>query len=353
MSSVGSGGTVSNTTSDEMRLEEFLGQLALKNAGTEKVVVLGSRLVTGDNIETMTESNAFLVLDQSKMLRVNETSQIEITQDEKKYDVHLEKGTVFFNVTATLTAQESLNFHTANVVTGVRGTSGVIHYDLEHQRTQIVVFTGSVMGTTDSEEQTIEAGQMAIIETLEDGSTEMTIYELEDRPEVNQDMPWITLYTPLLERATAELPTLNQGRTENWEIYQTNYTLRDINGDGTPELILNYQEGYTYTTSIHTVANGALVSFEKTLWSGTASAGGSRGSLSIPENGIGLYLASFSSMNPDLYTTLFTIENGQLVSTSLEMDDWTAESPLHPSTAFEHAVYDTSDFSGLHWTGNS
>ncbi|MFI3253855.1 MAG: FecR domain-containing protein [Eubacteriales bacterium] len=174
------GGGDSATSADEMRLENFTGSITLQNNSEEKAVVLGSRLVTGDNIETMVESNAYVVLDKSKVLRVNETSQVEIVQEEKHLDIYLSKGTVFFNVTSTLSAEESLEFHTNNVVTGVRGTSGIIHFDPVAQVTQIVVLTGTVTGTTASEEQNIEAGQVAIVETLPDGTVEMTIYELEE-----------------------------------------------------------------------------------------------------------------------------------------------------------------------------
>ncbi len=174
------GGGNDTTSADEMRLENFTGSITLQNQSEEKAVVLGSRLVTGDNIETMTESNAYVILDQSKVLRVNEASQVEIIQEDKHLDIHLSKGTVFFNVKSALTAEESLEFHTNNVVTGVRGTSGIIHYDPVAQITQIVVLTGTVTGTTINEEQSIEAGQVAIVETLPDGTVEMTIYELEE-----------------------------------------------------------------------------------------------------------------------------------------------------------------------------
>ncbi|MFI3253485.1 MAG: FecR domain-containing protein [Eubacteriales bacterium] len=174
------GGSDNSTTADEMRLENYTGSITLQNNSEEKAVVLGSRLVTGDNIETMVESNAYVVLDSSKVLRVNETSQVEIVQEDKQLDIHLSKGTVFFNVTSSLSAEESLEFHTNNVVTGVRGTSGIIHFDPVAQITQIVVLTGIVTGTTASEEQNIEAGQVAIVETLADGTVEMAIYGLEE-----------------------------------------------------------------------------------------------------------------------------------------------------------------------------
>lgn len=175
-----------NTSADEMRLEGYTGSLSLQNLNQEKAVVLGSRLVTGDNIETFLESNAHVVLDKAKLLRVNEISQIEIQQEHKNLDIHLEKGTVFFNVTSPLTSEETLEFHTSNVIAGVRGTSGIIHYDTANLRSQIVLLTGEITATTvsdssdEGETQTIEAGQIAIVETHADGTVTLTIYELEE-----------------------------------------------------------------------------------------------------------------------------------------------------------------------------
>lgn len=280
----------SDTAADEMRLENYIGDITLQNSNEDKPVVLGTRLVTGDSIETMLESNAFVLLDKSKVLRVNETSQIEITQNEKQYDIHLSKGTLFFNVTSTLTEEESLAFHTNNVVTGVRGTSGIIHFDPENQRTQIVVLTGTVTGTTVSEEQTIQSGEMALVETLEDGTVTMTIYQLEDEHQLyyfsdtfiddlqgdlsfeGESVPlsdmvrissnpntWVDLYIELLQNAYVEQEAFS---AEHYgDVY--NYMLHDMNNDGVPELFLKKGTWSGYVDIYSEGSGGDLLGFQE------------------------------------------------------------------------------------------
>ncbi|MFI3253414.1 MAG: FecR domain-containing protein [Eubacteriales bacterium] len=276
----------SSTSADEMRLENYTGSITVQNNSVEKTVVLGSRLVTGDNIETMMESNAFVVLDQSKVLRVNETSQVEIIQEEEHLDIYLSKGTVFFNVTSTLSEDETLEFHTNNVVTGVRGTSGIIHFDAENQVTQIVVLTGTVTGTTASEEQNIEAGQVAIVETLPDGTVEMTLYELEENDplyyfadtfvdgiqgdlngegqslplsdmvrESNDPLMMYDLYAQVLADLAFEAENGDYNNLANCF-----YMLYDMTEDGIPEL---FTRGTTYyaAVDIHYIHSGNLLTF--------------------------------------------------------------------------------------------
>lgn len=167
-----------DTLSDEMRLDTFHGTLSLGNNGTEKTPIAGSRLVSGDTMETMAESQAYVVLDQSKVLRVNQTSQVEVRQVAEDLDIYLGKGSVFFNVTSPLSVDETLEFHTGNVVTGVRGTAGVI--SASEKYSQVAVLAGTVICvTTAGENFTVEAGQVAIVTSHDDGSVTYQILSLE------------------------------------------------------------------------------------------------------------------------------------------------------------------------------
>lgn len=178
------GGTFTNldgvdTLSDEMRLDTFHGTLSMSNSGTAKTPVAGSRLVSGDNMETMAESQAYVVLDQSKVLRVNQTSQVEVGQVAEDLDIYLRKGSVFFNVTAPLSVDETLEFHTGNVVTGVRGTAGVI--SASEKYSQVAILAGTVFCvTTSGDNFAVEAGQVAIVTSHDDGSVSFEILSLEE-----------------------------------------------------------------------------------------------------------------------------------------------------------------------------
>lgn len=173
----------SQTTAKEMRLEHFTGVLRLSNHNQAKEVVAGSRLVTGDDIATQTASQAYISLDSSKILMLDEVSNMEIVKSGQNLDIELLSGSVFFNVTSPLTQEESLEFHSANLITGVRGTSGIVSYDQGKAQTQVVVLSGTVSVETQETEveiAQISAGEVAIATTLEDGSVQLEVRRVED-----------------------------------------------------------------------------------------------------------------------------------------------------------------------------
>lgn len=169
-------------SAEDMRLEKYLGTVTLSNDGEEKEVITGARLISGDDLETLSESNAYVMLDQSKILVVDEISNIEIQENGKALEVEVLSGSVFFNVTEPLTAEESLDFRTNNIVTGVRGTSGIITYEKGSRTSQVVVLSGVVEVASEEETVVITAGQAAVATTLEDGTVEMEViaYEKEE-----------------------------------------------------------------------------------------------------------------------------------------------------------------------------
>ncbi len=166
----------------DMRLERYTGQVALSNGSKTKEAVEGARLSTGDDLRTMLASMAYLLLDETKILAMDEESNILITQDDQFYLVNVVSGSVFFNVTAPLTEEESLEFVTNNVVTGVRGTSGIITYHPGSLTTQIIVTSGTVSGTSSTGEvHDLQAGQVGIVTTQLDGSVTFEVKELEQQ----------------------------------------------------------------------------------------------------------------------------------------------------------------------------
>ncbi len=165
---------------NSMRLERYLGEVALSNGTKPKDVVEGARLISGDDLTTMSASKAYLLLDETKLLAMDQQSNININQEEEHLRVNVVSGSVFFNVTAPLEPEETLEFHTNNVVTGVRGTSGVITYDPAALVTQILVTSGTVSGVSSSgEEHNLVAGQVGIVTTQLDGSISFEVKDLE------------------------------------------------------------------------------------------------------------------------------------------------------------------------------
>ncbi len=178
----------SSLTAEEMRLEKVSGNVQLQNNGEVKEIVEGSRLISKDNLATQILSDAHVLLDSTNSIRVEELSEIEINQNDKNYIIELNSGSLFFNVTENLGEDEILEFHTNNIVTGVRGTAGIVTYDNDSQTTQIAVLTGNIVGSSDSEddevsEKIIESGEFGLVTTNDDGSVQFEILSIqEDNP---------------------------------------------------------------------------------------------------------------------------------------------------------------------------
>lgn len=154
----------------EMRLETYIGDVSLTNLSEVKQVSEGVTLEHKDDLKTQASSGASLLLDERKVLQVDENSNIGLEKVDDQLDVHLHSGSVFFHVTQPLTDTERLAFHTGNVGTNVHDTSGIISYHREDKVTQIAVFTGTVVTTTADGEKTVSAGEIAIVTTQEDGT---------------------------------------------------------------------------------------------------------------------------------------------------------------------------------------
>lgn len=170
----------SQTSGKEMRLETYTGQVTLFQGTETKPIVEGARLISQDQLETFLSSYAYLSLDSSKALRMNETSLIEIQQEGQLLDIYVKNGSLFFHVSESLGEEESLNFHTNNVVTGVRGTSGIITWDALERTSQIVVLSGVVQTTTSNEEKEVHSGEIALAKTHSDGTVTLEIQSLEE-----------------------------------------------------------------------------------------------------------------------------------------------------------------------------
>lgn len=154
-------------TATSLRLEKTEGTVTVKNA-TGRTVNLkeGSRLFNGYEIKTGVKSYAWISLDDTKVLKLDAGSSVEIQKKNKDIVVNLKSGKLFFDAKKKLSSDESLNIKTSTMVTGIRGTSGVIEVVNENE-TRIQLYDGKVVincffapgGKMKSE--TIEAGQIA------------------------------------------------------------------------------------------------------------------------------------------------------------------------------------------------
>lgn len=108
-----------------LRLEKAEGTVAVSTAAGRTVSTTdGMRLYSGYALETETASYAYVSLDSTKAVKLDASSRGEVSKSGKKLELKSVSGKLFFNVTAPVKEDESLNIRTSTMVTGVRGTAG-------------------------------------------------------------------------------------------------------------------------------------------------------------------------------------------------------------------------------------
>lgn len=108
-----------------LRLEKAEGTVTVSTAAGRTVSTTdGMRLYSGYALETETASYAYVSLDSTKAVKLDASSRGEVSKSGKKLELKAVSGKLFFNVTAPVKEDESLNIRTSTMVTGVRGTAG-------------------------------------------------------------------------------------------------------------------------------------------------------------------------------------------------------------------------------------
>ncbi len=158
-----------------MKVESFEGKVTLKNSkGKAKSIKINTRLLSGDNISTNTDSSANILLDNTKAALVEESSSVSVKQSGKELDLTVDKGSVFFDVSKKLTSKESFEIKTSNMVCGIRGTVGEVKVETNKKtktiQTQIYLLEGQVKVTYNATKKkktvkTIKAGQKLTLTT--------------------------------------------------------------------------------------------------------------------------------------------------------------------------------------------
>ncbi|MBQ6986798.1 MAG: FecR domain-containing protein, partial [Oscillibacter sp.] len=182
-------------TATTMKLEAATGTVTVKNAsGVAQTVRDGMRLYNGYTLATAAASEAYISLDSSKAVKLGASGKVQIKQAGKQLEVAVSAGELFFNVTAPLKTDESLNVRTSTMVTGVRGSFGWV------KPGETGLMHGSVILTRPGGEPaaTLSSGQLARADgkpaaiTAADVPT-LVAREMRDNPDllaqVRQDVP--------------------------------------------------------------------------------------------------------------------------------------------------------------------
>jgi len=171
LASCGGGGAEATT----MRLRKTEGTVGVSD-GEGKKVEPGDdlRLYSGYGVNTGSESYAWIDLDNVKLTKLDQNSEIAITKEDKKLEVEVKSGSLFFNITEPLAEDESMNIRTSTMLVGIRGTCGWVTQDAA------ALLEGTVEAAAGEQSVTISAGEIAVMTA--DGKLEVRDLYAEDVP---------------------------------------------------------------------------------------------------------------------------------------------------------------------------
>lgn len=260
------GGTAATT----IELLRTQGEVAVADKDGKGVSIIeGLKLYSGYQVDTRSESYAWINLDDTKLAKMDAQSQVEIQKEGKYLEVLVHSGSLFFNVAEPLEEDESMDIRNSTMVVGIRGTCGFVESpDAQHMN--VYLLEGKVECTISSPEgeilqtATIKAGETAqLVYAGEDSSITVSSFTIDDVPEyvaeeiADAGNAEIDALIEELERQKEELLEQQQKEEENARILDrqrreallealNTYSpeeamyaaFGDLNGDGTEDLLI-------------------------------------------------------------------------------------------------------------------
>lgn len=146
-----------------MKLEKTEGTVTLKTQnGSTRKITKGMRLYNGNTLSTAKYSYAHISLDSTKAVKLDQSSSATLRQIGKQLELLVKSGKLFFNVSKKLSAKESMNVRTSTMVTGVRGTCGVVEF-VSSKQSKLYLIEGQVTLGTGSNATVVQGGQVATV----------------------------------------------------------------------------------------------------------------------------------------------------------------------------------------------
>lgn len=146
-----------------MKLEKTQGTVTLKTQnGSALKITKGMRLYNGNTLATAKYSYAHISLDSTKAVKLDQSSSATLRQSGKQLELLVKSGKLFFNVSKKLSTKESMNVRTSTMVTGVRGTCGVVEY-VNQNKSKLYLIEGQVTLGTGQNATVVQGGQVATV----------------------------------------------------------------------------------------------------------------------------------------------------------------------------------------------
>ena len=228
-----------------MHLRRTEGTVSVSDGSGKDVPVLDNLgLYSGYEVGTRLASYAWIDLDDVKLAKLDQNSEITIRKEGKALDIEVKSGSLFFNVTEPLEDDEAMSIRTSTLLVGVRGTCGWVTYN--ENLSQVYILDGKVECSAEGQTVRVSAGEVA--ELRSDG--ELTVKEF-----TNEDLPTFVRdeVEPDLSGSTVE--TSDPGPAET------------LDTSNTPEPAVQPTEGVTWSLDNGTLTIEGTGPLDSVPWS--------------------------------------------------------------------------------------
>ena len=179
LAACGAGGTAA-----AMHLRRTEGTVSVSDGDGKDLPALDNLgLYSGYSVGTHPASYAWIDLDDVKLAKLDQNSEIAIRKEGKALDIEVKSGSLFFNVTEPLADDETLNIRTSTMLVGIRGTCGWVEDNDGLSR--VYLLEGKVECGAEGQTVRVNAGEMA--ELTGDGDLTVKEFPKQDLPTFVRD----------------------------------------------------------------------------------------------------------------------------------------------------------------------
>ena len=165
------------TPTAAMYLRRTEGTVSVSDGGGKDVPLLDNlSLYSGYGVGTRSASYAWIGLDDVKLAKLDQRSEISIEKEGKALNIELRSGSLFFNVTEPPKDDETMNIRTSAMLVGIRGACGWVVSNGE-RGAQVFLLEGTVEAEAAGAGETVRvtAGSMAEVTVNESGEAVTTV----------------------------------------------------------------------------------------------------------------------------------------------------------------------------------
>ena len=150
-----------------IKVDNVTGEASLERKANEQEIYENINLKSEDAVITGQDGQVELLIDSDKHVLARENTKFKVVssgnENKGKLKIELLYGTSLVEIENKLPKDATFEVETPNATIGVRGTIFETSYDEDENKTVVVVTSGVVEVTTDTETVMVEEGQKAIV----------------------------------------------------------------------------------------------------------------------------------------------------------------------------------------------